>query len=104
MGPNIHLQQAEKTDPKESATLKAQFIYGLVLVSLGIIKQTFQPPKSSRKVEAEPSESKEPLDAELLVAHATDAIAPMILPMIQVLGGITLDDIEEETDSDLSDL
>jgi len=96
---NIHLKHEEKIAPADAAALKAQFLYGMVLIGLGILKQTFQPPKRTSGVAEAENTAQVLTDPEAVVAHATDAIAPMLLPMIHVLGGIDVEDLSNYVES-----
>jgi hypothetical protein len=97
---NIFLQAELKATKQEPSLVKAKFKYGMALVGLGALRAA---PKSGNHKAAEDDEddAREPT-AEEYVALATDAVAPMLLPMIEGLGGLDLDEVE--AGSGVSDL
>ena len=97
---NIFLQTELKATKQEPKLVKAKFKYGMALVGLGALRAA--PKESDGGVDSE-DEEKAPI-AEEYVALATDAVAPMLLPMIDGLGGLELDEVEAEpASSELSE-
>jgi len=87
---NIYLKNEQKNSPKNSKTLNACFLYGMILVGLALIHDHFQEEKSSRKDKKSEDDF---FDAdsnggsiEKKVAEVSKAIGPILLPMIDNLG------------------
>lgn len=80
-------QKASKSDPK---LLKAQFEYALVLIGMALLQD------ESSVVGAGSSDTDEDSDSgvtiEALVARSTEALGPILLPMIESLGSLSLAD------------
>jgi hypothetical protein len=76
---------ASKADP---AVLQAQYEYGMALVGMGAIKHGLDLAKGKAKDE----DREVPLPQEV-VAYASDALAPMLLPMLNALGTLTAADL-----------
>lgn len=80
---NVFLQGEIKEDPDRSDVLRARFIYGLVLIGVALIQE-----------EAEGKQTDEEKDIETTVEETTRAVATVILPMIEALGGLDTEEVE----------
>ena len=89
---NVHLKtemKGTKTDPK---ILTARYRYGLVLLGMSILN--FEKNRQENQTEGEDNASDEtelPMDNDQ-IARLTEAISPILLPMIAHLGSSELDD------------
>ena len=72
---NLSLQQEKKIDPKEAGIIEMQFKTAMVLVGMSIIKSV--------------GADEEGGSVEDIVQNTSKQIAPVILPMIRGLGGLT---------------
>ena len=77
---NEYLRAERRSTPSKKDLLDAQWKYGLVLLGLGLLRE----PESSA------SEAAEQLDERDRVAATSDAIGPVLLPMINELGDLEL--------------
>lgn len=87
---NKYLRTVEKESPKEDPKLlEAKFTYSLVLVGLALIHDDIdrRPADVGTDRDADNSES-----VESLVARATAALAPIILPLVESIGSLSLDE------------
>ena len=96
---NIFLQTELKATKQEPKLIRAKFKYGMALVGLGALRAA--PPNGKEPAADAHEDAENEWTAEDLVAVASDAVAPMLLPMIEGLGGLALDEVEAE--SDMSD-
>lgn len=106
---NIFLQTELKSTKQDPRLVKAKFKYGMTLVGLGALRAaadgtTHNPSDPDGNGDSEARS----LSGEEIVAVAGDAIAPMLLPMIDSLGGLDLDegelpDVQVMDDQDLED-
>jgi hypothetical protein len=81
---NKHLRTAQKESKEEPKLLEAKFIYSLVLIGLALISEGRTHQKSPEESENEA----ETIDG--FVARATAALAPVLLPMVDTIGGLSL--------------
>ncbi|MGA2285019.1 MAG: hypothetical protein ABSG55_01950, partial [Dehalococcoidia bacterium] len=86
---NIFLKTEEKASPNKADVLSARFKFGMILVGLGVLRHCS---KQQTDGETLDEDSVRPSEPEDLVAHATDAISPMLLPMIEALGDLEPDE------------
>jgi len=87
---NIYLKTEEKASPSKADVLSARFKFGMILVGLGVLRHCSQHQETDEDTLDENSvRTSEP---EEFVAQATDAIGPMLLPMIEALGDLELDE------------
>jgi hypothetical protein len=84
---NRYLKVAQKETRTDPALLERQFIYGLVLLGLALLQDQRN---GNDEDDDAPSDSEGGVEA--LVARSTKAIAPILLPMIDAIGGLVLDD------------
>lgn len=91
---NKYLRTAQKESSADPKLLKAQFQYALVLVGLALLQD-----EKAVAAPLEGSESEEEsgggLGIEEIVARATQAIAPVLIPMIDALGHLSMDDDDD---------
>ena len=76
--------ESSKADP---AVLKAQYEYGMALIGMGAVKYALDVEKSTPEGE-EPA-----ITPQDVVMYASDAVAPMLLPMLNALGDLTAADL-----------
>jgi hypothetical protein len=94
---NKYLKTAQKeahvsVDPK---LLKAQFQYALVLLGLGLLQDEKHITEASA-ADSDEDDGAEPVSMEHMVDLATRAVAPILLPMIDALGHLSLGDEPED--------
>ena len=82
---NKYLKAAQKASRTDARVLEARFKFGLVLIGLSIIDWTSR----------EQTEDAEEGDIADKVRTITDAIAPVLLPMLEALDGIDTEDFAE---------
>ncbi len=80
---NEYLRAERRATPRKKDLLDAQWKYGLVLLGLGLL----------REPEVGASEVDEDFDERERIATTSDAIGPVLLPLINELGDLDLDDI-----------
>ena len=80
---NEYLRAERRSTPRKKDLLDAQWKYGLVLFGLGLL----------REPEGGASEVAEQIDERERVAATSDAIGPVLLPLINELGKLDLDDV-----------
>ena len=80
---NQYLRAERRATPRRKDLLDAQWKYGLVLLGLGLL----------REPDADASEVDEVYDERDRIAAMSDAIGPVLLPLINELGDLDLDDI-----------
>lgn len=86
---NVYLQTFMTAKPKLAGTMKLRFSIGMTLMALALLHQD----QLRRKGVGGVDEPQAVTDVRDRVAEVTDAIAPVLLPMIE-----SLSEIEEETD------
>lgn len=89
---NKFLRAAQKGSRADPKLLKAQFEYALVLIGMAFLQD------ESTVVGAEPGDEEEggSPSIERLVARTTEALGPILLPMIESLGSLSLVDEGDE--------
>ena len=80
---NEYLRAERRSTPRKKDLLDAQWKYGLVLFGLGLL----------REPERRASQVAEQIDERERVAATSDAIGPVLLPLINELGELDLDDL-----------
>ena len=89
---NLYLKTELKANAGQQEVLTARFIYGLVLFGLGLIQEDSRSVTSpedengGRTADGNGSEN-----VEKRVERATRAVAPVLLPMIDALGGLQIE-------------
>lgn len=87
---NKYLRIAQKESKSNVSLLEKQFTYGLVLVGMAILQDD---QKQSRKhVKADGCDD-DRTSVEDVVAATTRALAPILLPLIEAIGGLSADDL-----------
>lgn len=82
---NLYLK-AEKKGSREPKLVEQRFVYGLVIIGLALLNE------SDRMTRVYASDDGNDLSIEDLVAAASRALAPVVVPLIDQLGELTLDD------------
>jgi hypothetical protein len=80
------VQKDSKDDPK---LLEEKFVYSMVLVGLALVMD--HNTKTADRRDAGPEES-----IEGLVSRVTSKLAPVILPMVDVVGGLSLESLHDD--------
>jgi hypothetical protein len=99
---NLYLKTEMKAAKADVPLLKARFTYGMVLVGLGLLQQritTDATQNGKEKSERDDEEDRASGGIEERVEQVTTALAPIILPMIESLGGIDIAEAETATAS-----
>jgi hypothetical protein len=83
----------QKTGGFDPEVSEARFVYGMVLLGLGLLHKEAQDKRgSAHEHEGTPFErSAEPINIEDRVEEFTKGVAPVLLPMIDHLGSLDLD-------------
>ncbi len=87
---NKYLRIAQKESTANASLLEKQFTYGLVLVGMAILQDHSQ--RSRRNAAAEDGDG-DRSSVEDTVAATTRALAPILLPLIEAIGGLSADDL-----------
>jgi hypothetical protein len=82
---NDSLLRAQKARPIDADLERERFRCALVLVGLALIRQV-----DGAKAATPSDERAEPIDLEALVDTATRALAPVLLPLVEVVGTLSL--------------
>jgi hypothetical protein len=91
---NFYLRSEMKPASADAELLRNRFIYGNVLLGLALLHQEELDKKErSDRADEEEEEEEEPVNIEDRVAQFTRAIAPVLLPMVESLGGIDAADL-----------
>lgn len=83
---NKYLKIIQKETNGDPSLLEKQFTYGFVLLGLALIQDATR----HRNM----MEAGEAIDVEEYVARTSRALAPVLLPIIQAIGGLSLDDLQ----------
>jgi len=86
---NIHLLTELKTNSIDEKILIAKYKFGMVLIGIAILKN------KSIELEKNNDDNKEETDVYNKIREITKEISPVLLPMINYLGNLKLDDIEK---------
>ncbi len=91
---NKYLKTAQKEAPVSvnPKLLRAQFQYALVLIGLGLLQDEKHITGESTVAGLDDDDEAEPMSIEHIIDLATRAVAPILLPMIDVLGHLSLGD------------
>ena len=93
---NVYLRSEMKPTKSDVPVLKARFIYGNVLVGLGLLQQHAE---SGNSKNGDSDGDEESTNVEERVAQVSRALAPIILPMIDSLGALDLGEMDAVTAS-----
>jgi hypothetical protein len=110
---NLYLKMEMKSAKSDASLLKARFMYGMVLVGLGLLQQDMaaQSQKTNRTETDEDEDGLKNIgtsamddddgseNVEEQVERVTSALAPIMLPMIESLGAIDMSEVEMDTAS-----
>ena len=90
---NVHLKTELKRTTTEIELTQARFKFGLVLLGLAVLQESGN--GSEAGTDGASSESDDPpgINVEDQVEGFTRAVAPMLLPMIESLGALDIDDL-----------
>lgn len=89
---NIFLKTEQKAGSLEPEVTEARFVYGMVLLGLGLLHQEAQDRKPGSDCEKDGSdEVSGQVNIEDRVEEFTKAVAPVLLPMIDYLGALDLE-------------
>ena len=94
---NIFLKTELKAAGDEIELVRARWRYSMVLVGLALLHDEAKKPK--KKSEEVKEEELGPDYREVRVERLTRALAPVILPMIESLGALELDQVLSATAS-----
>jgi hypothetical protein len=86
---NKYLRIAQKEPKSDSQLLEKQFTYGLVLIGMAIL----QDHQHARKRTDGDGRDGDGSSIEEIVASTTRAVAPILLPLIEAIGGLSADDL-----------
>lgn len=81
---NKYLKIIQKETRTDAELLQKQFTYGFVLVGLALLQEAQQ-----RHLKEDDGQIE---NVENFVAQTTRALAPVLIPMIQAIGGLSVDD------------
>jgi hypothetical protein len=97
---NIYLKTELKANSLNPEVAEARFVYGMVLLGLGLLHEEEQ---TNRVVIDNPENSRNQIQGQINIEEKvelfTKAVAPVLLPMIDYLGGL---DLEEGAGTDSS--
>ena len=100
---NIYAKMEMKSGKNAPELTRARFVYGMILIALGLLQQYIQNIKTHNlDLHEEPRDDYED-NIEKLVESFSRAIAPILLPMIDGLGTLDLDAAEKATASGETD-
>jgi hypothetical protein len=88
---NLYLKTELKTTKSETDLVRAQFKYGMVLIGLALLQQDMASQQKQDDSE-EKIESENGANIEKTIEEFAKAIAPVLIPMINSLGSLSLED------------
>jgi hypothetical protein len=88
---NVFLKTEMKSTKMEPELVAARFMYGMVLVGLGLLQQDA---RAKKRNESETDTDEADGDIEKRVEAISQAMAPILLPMINTLGALDEDSID----------
>jgi hypothetical protein len=89
---NVFMKSELKGSSQEIEVLKARWKYGLVLVGLALLHDEVQAKKSKILDESANPEDSNGENVQTRIERITRALAPILLPMINSLGALDLED------------
>ena len=103
---NIFLKTELKVSRQDPELVRAKFKYGMTLVGLGALRHGGEShPNNAGQDDQSDGDSKTADQSEEdLIAVASDVVAPMLLPMIDGLGGLELEEDAVDSSPDAQDL
>lgn len=81
---NVALKTEQKRSSKESNLLEAQFKYGVTVLGLAYLKEASDQEQQDGTADGDPQED---------VRRITRALAPVVIPMVESLGGLDADQV-----------
>lgn len=90
---NLYLRTDMKESKEDPRVIEDKFVYANVLLGLGLIRDYREMEKKSESDKGE--YFAEDFTVEKYVNRTTSALAPLILPMINNLGALSVDDVED---------
>jgi preprotein translocase subunit Sec61beta len=101
---NVYLKTEVKPDKKDIRITKMRFKYGLVLLGLAVLQQEMQKakPPAMDDIKEENNDNDNGENVEDKVEKFSSAVAPVLLPMIESLGDIEIDEDSWETSEEAS--
>ena len=90
---NIYLKTEIKSSKADPEILKARYIYGFVLIGLALIQEDMRQEKTKKTAEETEPEEDNGITLEQQVFQTSSAIAPVLLPLIESLGGLSEEQI-----------
>ena len=88
---NLFLKHEQKNVPDDAALIAARFKYGMALIGLGLIHGSLE--RSTKSVPGEVEEGEEESNVEKDVFETSKALGPILIPMIDSLGGISAEEV-----------
>ena len=88
---NAYLKADLKSTSIDIQLVEARFIYGMALLGLAILHDTEKTPEKQNNISDDEQNGK---NVEYVVESVTQAIAPILLPMIDGLGTLETTDVE----------
>lgn len=89
---NIYLKNEMKLGRRDPQVTRARFTYGLVLLGLALLQENESPRAKTNKTDAEENDEQDEDDGEPTIERQVDqftqAVAPVLLPMIELLGAL----------------
>lgn len=90
---NVFLKTELKSSKAEPKLLRAQFKYAMALLGMAMLHQALSDPKSKGSAEENAEEAAQNgVNIENRIEEFTRAVAPVVVPMINSLGSLTVDD------------
>lgn len=86
---NFYLKTEIKPSKADPEILKARYIYGLVLIGLALIQEDMRKEKTKSRDEETESDENNEITLEQQVFQTSSAIASVLLPLIESLGGLS---------------
>lgn len=88
---NLYLKTELKNNYEDAEVVRARFRYGLVIVGLALLQDNQDNHKGALVAEEEPTNGND-VDIEERIKQITRAVSPVLLPMIESLGGLNTSD------------
>lgn len=85
---NVYLKSELKTTKSDVSLVCAKFVFGMVLLGLGLLQGHAEAKKIGKDNDGDELEDGMPIEEQ--VESTTRALAPVLLPMIEELGGLDL--------------
>jgi len=89
---NAYLRTEQKRSSTEANILEARFVYGLVLIGLGVMQVDAETNNVDTSDGTADEDSVEPPSIEDRIGTLSRGVAPVLLPIIESLGDLEIDD------------